>query len=205
MKKGEQTRAAILEQATEIATRVGLGGLSIGGLATETGLSKSGLFAHFGSKEALQVQALEAEAARFIDHVVRPALKAEPGEPRIRALFDRWLRWVNTGGKKGCLFVQSSAEFDDQPGAVRDALRVQQERWFAFLAEAGKRAATEAHFRSDLDADQFAFELHGQLLGFHHAHRMMRDPQAQARLTQAFERLLDSCRIPKEATDGAAP
>lgn len=199
MRKGEQTRATILEQATEIATRVGLGGLSIGGLATETGLSKSGLFAHFGSKEALQVQALEAEADKFIDHVVRPALRADPGEPRVRALFDRWLRWVNTRGKNGCLFVQSSAEFDDQPGAVRDALRVQQERWFTFLAEAGNRAAEEGHFRETLDADQFAFELHALLLGFHHAHRMMRDPQAEARLTLAFERLLDSCRMP--ATD----
>jgi AcrR family transcriptional regulator len=192
MGKGDHTRASILVHATELATRIGLGGLSIGGLATETGMSKSGLFAHFGSKEAMQVQALEAEADRFIEHVVRPALRADAGEPRVRALFDRWLTWANGSGKKGCLFVQSSAEFDDQPGAVRDALEQQQERWFSFLAEAGRRASVEGHFQSDLDAEQFAFELHALLLGFHHAQRMMRDPRAEERLRRAFERLLSS-------------
>ncbi len=196
MGKGDHTRATILEHATELATRVGLGGLSIGGLAAETGMSKSGLFAHFGSKEALQIQALEVEARRLTDRVIRPALKADPGEPRLCALFDGWVEWASASNKKGCLFVQSVAEFDDQPGAVRDTLERQQGEWLGFLAEASRRAIDEGHFAPDLDVDQFAFELHALLLGFHHAQRMMRDRLAEDRLRVAFDRLLASCRTP---------
>ena len=193
MGKGDHTRASILDHATELATRVGLGGLSIGALATESGMSKSGLFAHFGSKEALQVQTLQAEALRLTDRVIRPALKAEAGEPRVRALFDRWVAWVGSANKKGCLFVQSTAEFDDQPGAVRDTLEEQQRAWLDFLAEAGRRAVSQGHFRPELDAEQFAFELHALMLGFHHAERMMRDCSAEERLRTAFERLMAHC------------
>lgn len=200
MGKGDQTRASILDHAAELATRVGLGGLSIGGLAAETGMSKSGLFAHFGSKEALQVQALEAEAGRLIERVIRPALSAPAGEPRIQALFEAWIRWATRRSAQGCLFVQSVTEFDDQPGAVRDTLERQQRDWLDFLAGAAQRAVSEGHFVEDTDTYQFAFELHALLLGFHHAQRMMRDEAAEERLRRAFERLLSASRSPSAST-----
>lgn len=199
MGKGAATKAAILDRAAALATRSGLDGLSIGGLAQDLGMSKSGLFAHFGSKESLQVETLETAAARFTDSVVRPALKAPPGEPRIRSVIRHWVEWAGAQGRKGCLFVQATAEFDDRPGPVRDALAEQQYRWLGFLAEAARRAVAEGHFDADLDAEQFAFEVHALLLGFHHAHRMTRDAEAQERLARAVDRLLESCRPGKRS------
>ena len=122
MGKGEATRVAVLDEATRLASQVGLGGLTIGSLATQTGLSKSGLFAHFRAKESLQVQVLEHAAAQFRDFVIVPALAAPRGEPRLRELFDRWLDWIGNGLPGGCLFISASYEFDDQPGPVRDVL-----------------------------------------------------------------------------------
>src|SRR3954470_4749744 len=121
MRKGEATRQAILDHAAAQASRIGLRGLSIGQLAEELALSKSGLFAHFQSKEALQVQVLEHAAANFVDRVVRPALAAPRGIPRLRALFEGWLAWGDSQAS-GCIFVAAAAELDDQPGPARDRL-----------------------------------------------------------------------------------
>lgn len=195
MRKGTETRATILGHAGDLASRIGLQALSIGRLADDIGMSKSGLFAHFGSKEALQVQTLERAAEQFTDRVVRPALRAPQGASRVRALFDGWLDWEGSRAMKGCIFVQSSAEFDDQPGAVRDTLERQQRQWMEFLAECARRAVSLGHFHADLDCDQFAFEFYALLIGYGHAHRMMRDPNARARLQAAFERLLGSAAV----------
>jgi len=194
MGKGAETRVAILDRAAALATRTGLDGLSIGVLAQDLGMSKSGLFAHFGSKEVLQVETLEAAAQRFADTVVRPALKQPAGEPRLRAVIGHWMAWAGAQGRKGCLFVQATAEFDDRPGSVRDTLATQQDAWLSFLSDAARRAINEGHFSSNLDTEQFAFELHALLLGFHHAHRMTRDADAGDRLARAVDRLFDSCR-----------
>lgn len=194
MGKGAETRHAILERAATLATRTGLDGLSIGELAQDLGMSKSGLFAHFGSKESLQIGTLESAAARFTNTVVRPALAAAAGEPRIRAVIDHWVAWADAQGRKGCLFVQATAEFDDRPGPVREVLAAQQQRWLGFLQEAARRAVEEGHFDPSLDTEQFAFEVHALLLGFHHAHRMTRDSAAEGRLTRAVDRLFESCR-----------
>src|SRR5512132_1431572 len=119
MRKGEATRAAILDRGVRLATQIGLEGLTIGRLATDLGLSKSGLFAHFHSKEALQIQVLDAAAERFVEKVVRPAVRQPRGEPRVMALCDQWLAWAKTtSGPGGCLFVAAAAEFDDRAGAV---------------------------------------------------------------------------------------
>ena len=129
MTKGEDTKRAILERAAQLASQIGLEALTIGRLASETGLSKSGLFAHFGAKETLQVQTLEYAAEDFSEQVVRPAFQQPAGEPRIAALFENWLAWVKANALEGgCLFIQAATEFDDQPGAVRDCLEVQQRR-----------------------------------------------------------------------------
>ncbi|HSE64952.1 MAG TPA: TetR/AcrR family transcriptional regulator [Thermoanaerobaculia bacterium] len=195
MRKGEATRAAILERGVRLATQTGLEGLSIGRLATELGLSKSGLFAHFRSKEALQIQVLDASAERFVQEVVRPALREPRGEPRLRAIFERWLAWTQTNsGPGGCLFVAAAAELDDRPGAVRERLVALQKGWLEILATVYRTGVEERQFRRDVEPDQFAYDLYSVMLGFHHAARLLRDPKADARANAAFERLIASVR-----------
>jgi AcrR family transcriptional regulator len=196
MSKGTATRQAVLDEAARVASRVGLGGLTIGSLATATQLSKSGLFAHFQSKESLQLQLLEHTRARFIEQVVRPALAAPRGEPRMRELFGRWLAWNTEGLPGGCLFVAASAEVDDQPGPVRDRLAQDQRDWLDTVAQVFRTGIAEGHFRPDADPEQFAYELHGTLLAYHHASRLLGDPDATARATRALEALLLAARPP---------
>ncbi len=195
VRKGEQTKDAILESALRLASRVGLDGLSIGTLADELGLSKSGLFAHFQSKEALLVQMLERAAERFKDAVVRPALAAPRGEPRVRALFDLFLRWPEIVPQPGgCVFVAAAIELDDRPGPARDCLVSCRAAWLETVAEAVRRAIAEGHFRSDVDPDQFAFEMDGIGLMWHHASRLLGDPRAGERAHRAFETLVAAAR-----------
>lgn len=192
MSKGETTRDAILDQAANLASIMGLHGLTIGTLAAHTGMSKSGLFRHFGSKEELQVATLKAGVERFMEVVVRPALKAPRGLARVRALFDGWLVWETERGLEGgCLFIAASIELDDQPGAARDYLVTSQAEWLAFLATAARKAIENGDFRPDLDTAQFAHEFNCVFLGFHQAYRLMRDPQAALRARHQFDRLLE--------------
>ncbi|MCY1047549.1 helix-turn-helix domain containing protein [Corallococcus sp. bb12-1] len=197
MRKGELTHQTILETAVRLASRVGLHGLSIGGLAEELGLSKSGLFAHFKSKTELQVQVLEAATVVFTERVVRPALGRPRGEPRVRALFDGWLTWDRDALLEGgCIFVAAAAELDDAPGPARDTLVQGQRDWLDCLAQAARIAVAEGHFRPALDVEQFAHDQYSVMLGFHHAKRLMRDPQAEARARRAFDALVTAARIP---------
>jgi AcrR family transcriptional regulator len=196
MTKGMETRQAVLDEAARVASRVGLGGLTIGSLAASTQLSKSGLFAHFQSKESLQLQLLEHTRARFIEVVVRPALAAPRGEPRIRELFSRWLAWDAGALPGGCLFVAASAEFDDQPGPVRDRIAQDQRDWMDTIATVFRTGVTEGHVRADADPEQFAYDLYGVMLAYHHASRLLGDPAAAARATRAFEALLLAARPP---------
>src|SRR4051812_15340536 len=161
-------------RAYELANVVGVSGLSIGRLAEATGLSKSGLFAHFGSKEALDVAVVEEASRQFVQDVMVPALREPRGEPRVRALFERWLSWGQRPG--GCFFVGASAELDDRPGAPRDALAQASKDWIDELAKAARIGVREGHFRSDLDPEQFAFEEYGVMLGVHTFLRFLRDP-----------------------------
>ena len=195
MGKGEDTRTAILDRSVALATQVGLEGLTIGRLATELHLSKSGLFAHFRSKEALQIQVLDAAAERFVDEVVKTAVREPRGEPRVRALFDRWLAWTKSNsGPGGCLFVAAAAELDDRPGPVRDRLVALQKGWLEMIAIVFRTGVTEGVFRPDLDPEEFAHDLYSVMLGYHHAFRLMRDPRAEKRAHAAFGRLLSSAR-----------
>jgi len=193
--KGEQTHQAILERAVSVASAVGLEGLTIGRLADELDLSKSGLFAHFQSKESLQVQVLQAAARRFVDVVVKPAFAAPRGEPRVRALFERWLAWPKAVPQPGgCLFVAASVELDDRPGPARDLLVKLQREWLDALARAVRTAIAEGHFRKSTDPDQFAFDLYGTMLMCHQASRLLRDPTAVGRARRAFDNLLAAAR-----------
>ena len=192
MSKGEETRQAILGKAFELATVVGVSGLSIGRLAEATGLSKSGLFAHFGSKEALEVAVVEEASRQFIQEVMVPALRQPRGEPRLRALFERWLVWGDRPG--GCFFVGASAELDDRPGPPRDALVRAQKDWVDELAKAARIAIAEHHFRPDVDPEQFAFELYSLMLGAHLFMRFLREPKSLAQTRHSFERLLRAAK-----------
>jgi AcrR family transcriptional regulator len=198
--KGEETRRAILDRAVVLASRAGLEGLTIGGLAQELSLSKSGLFAHFRSKEVLQVETLRHAAEVFVDRVVRPALKSPRGERRLRALFDGWLSWAQEDlARGGCLFVAASTELDDRAGPARDELVRQQEDWMELIANVVRTAVKERQFRVDLDAEQFAYDLYGVMLVYHHARRLLRDAKAEVRARRAFEALVDAARAPRPA------
>lgn len=193
MSKGESTRQAVLGQAVEVASRLGLSGLTIGSLASQVELSKSGLFAHFKSKEQLQLQVLGYARETFTDQVVRPALKAPRGEPRLRELFDRWLA-VSRDSAPGCLFVSAAAEFDDQPGAVRDQLVHDHKDLVDSIVQMFRAGISEGHLASDADPEQFAHDLYGVMLGYFHAERLIGDPAAERRTRRAFENLLTNAK-----------
>ncbi len=195
MRKGAATREAIVDRAIDLARRVGLEGLTIGRLAEDLDLSKSGLFAHFRSKEMLQVQVLEGAAARFVALVLEPALKAPRGEPRLRMLFDRWMEWERRPG--GCVFVQAAADLDDRDSPARDRLVELQRQWLDVIATTARGAVREGHFTSDVDAVQLAHDLNGIILAYHHAARLLRDAAAETRARTAFEALLRAARSPR--------
>jgi AcrR family transcriptional regulator len=194
MTKGLATRQAILDEGVAAAYRVGLGGLTIGELATATGMSKSGLYAHFGSKETLQLEVLDQSRADFIDTVIRPALAAPRGEPRVRELFERWLECGITCRPGGCLFVKAAAELDEQEGVVRDRLVRDHRDLYDTIAQVFRTGVAEGHFRADADPDQFAADIDGVMLAFYHWHRLLRDPQAETRARRAFETLIAHAR-----------
>jgi AcrR family transcriptional regulator len=197
MGKGELTRQTILERASVLASKLGLEGLTIGRLSEELDLSKSGLFAHFKSKEALQVQVLEYAASVFVERVVRPALAAPRGEPRVRAIFDRWIGWAQSRPfAGGCVFVAAATELDDRPGPARDALVKSQRDWMETIANCFRTGITEGHFREDADPDQFAHDMYGIALAYHHASRLLADPHALKRARNAFEAIVANARRP---------
>ena len=171
---------------------MGLSGLTIGSLAEQAQLSKSGLFGHFRSKEALQLQVLERARELFEQAVGRPVLRTPRGEPRVRELVDRWLRWDAEPG--GCPFVAAATEFDDQPGAVRDRLVRDQRDMLDMIATIFRTGIAEGQFRVDADPDQFAQDLYGVMLASHHAIRLLGDRQAEQRARRAVEALLTGVR-----------
>ena len=201
--KGDRTREAILARGVDVACRVGLGGLTIGDLTTGSGLSKSGLYAHFGSKEALQLAVLDAAAQEFGDVVVVPALHAPRGEARVLALLEGWLACGRFRLPGGCLFVKASTELDEQPGPVRDRLAERHRELVRTIARIFAGGITEGQFRTDADPYQFATDLYGVMLVYYHAHRLLADPRAEERARTAVAALLDAAR--PDAAGPAAP
>jgi AcrR family transcriptional regulator len=188
--KGRQTRAAIVDAALGLAAQIGLEGLSIGALAEVTHMSKSGVFAHFGSREELQISVIREYHARFEDEVFRPAMRERRGLPRLRSLFERWLRRVSVEIDSGCIYISGAVEFDDRPGPVRDALATMVRAWHGALERAIELAIVEGHLRPDTDTHQLLFEIHGLILSLHHDARFLRVPGALERAHRAFERML---------------
>lgn len=197
MRKGSQTRAAIVQEALAAASILGLGALSIGQLAKRMGLSKSGLFAHFGSKESLQMAVLEEVVDRFVRQVIRPALKAPSGEERLRVLYSKWIAWGGTRGfPGGCPLMAASIEFDDQPGPLHDYVVTQQRAWIDAIRRMANKAIAEGSFRPDVDLDQFAFEFNAVGLGFNYALRLHKDSEAADRARRAFQHVITGARRP---------
>lgn len=195
MSKGEETRSAVLGSALALATQLGLEGITIGKLAEHCGMSKSGLFAHFSSKENLQVAILEEAAARFVALVVAPALKKPRGEPRLRALVDNWLAWSKQDFMPGgCIFIVAGVELDDRPGPARDRFVASQKDWLATMAQAARIGVEEKHFRKDLDTEQLAHEIYSVAVGYHFLRRIGDPARAERRARAAFERLLADAR-----------
>jgi AcrR family transcriptional regulator len=191
MGKGAVTRQTILEHAAGVASAAGLDGITIGRLADDLHLSKSGLFAHFRSKEALQIGVLQAAAEHFTVAVVGPALAAPRGKARLRALFDGWLNWAKEGNTLGgCIFVAAAVELDDRPGPVRDLLVSLQKGWLECVARVARTAIGTREFRAKTDPEQMAHDLYGVMLSYHHASRLLQDPQAERRARRAFDALL---------------
>ena len=195
MSKGTDTKSRIVETALRVASVDGLEGITLGRVAADIGMSKSGLFAHFDSKETLQVDVLSAAAEKFAEVVIAPALTAPRGEPRLRALFDRWMVWEQHESLPGgCVFMHASAELDDRPGPTRDALVDHQRRWMEMLAKAVRMTIEAGHFRSNVDPDLFAFQLYGIVLSYYHSARLFRDPAAKSRAVAAFESVVAAAK-----------
>jgi AcrR family transcriptional regulator len=201
--KGRQTRATILDAALALASHMGLEGLSIGALAEVTQMSKSGVFAHFGSREELQISVVREYHEKFDEEVFRPALKLPRGLPRLRAMFDRWVKRVSVEIDSGCIYISGAVEFDDRPGPVRDALVAMVQTWQRALERAIRIAIDEGHLRADTDAQQVLFEVHGLILALHHDARFLRHPGAVERARTAFEHVLSRYTTP--ITTAAAP
>lgn len=190
LQKGQATRAAILEAALSLASHMGLEGLSIGALADVTGMSKSGVFAHFGSREELQIAVIREYHARFEDEVFMPAMKEPRGLPRLRSLFERWVKRVSVELDSGCIYISGAVEFDDRPGPVRDALASMVRAWQQALDKAIRLAMAEGHLRADTDPLQMLFEIHGLILALHHDARFLKLPGALDRARTGFERVV---------------
>ena len=190
--KGERTRAAILDEALRIVSKAGLDGLTIGTLADATGMSKSGLFAHFGSREELLIAVMDRGQQEFLKLVVNPALAKPRGLPRLRAMFVNWLDWTESAELPGgCPMIGGASEFDDKPGPVRDALAAGQRAWIDTLTRASRQAIEQGQLAPGTDPEQISFELFGIALVVHHHRRLLGYEKARARALAAFDALIE--------------
>jgi AcrR family transcriptional regulator len=193
--KGERTRQSILDRAVDIASVEGLEGLTIGRLADEMGMSKSGLFAHFGSKEDLQLATIAAAGERFIEETFRPALAAQRGYPRLMAICRGWLSYIRRDVfPGGCFFAAASFEFDSRPGPVRDAIAKAMDDWMAAIEKAIMMAKDEGHLDASADAKQLAFEFNSLFFGANFSYQMRNDKRALDRAMKGIEDRLETFR-----------
>jgi len=194
MKKGEQTRALIVATALELAGRQGLEGLTIGSLAERMKMSKSGVFAHFGSREELQLAVLKAYEQRFVAAVLRPGLEAPRGLARLQAILARWLDRTAQEAVSGCLWIAGAAEYDDRPGAVREELVATVRGWQNELSRAIRQAVETGELSDRLDVDELVFQIYGVVLVLQHDGRLLGSVDALPRARRSIARLIDGWR-----------
>ncbi len=192
LSKGEETRALILEAAVQHAGVHGFDALTIGLLAEQTGLSKSGLFAHFGSKEELQIATLDEAVRRYNEVAFMPALKAPRGLQRLSLMFDNWLQWMERSGLRACPMIAANTEFDDRPGPMRDAVVEHMQRQHHEMMRCVQMAKDTGELSTDTDPEQFAFELFGIVSSCYRSRSLFQDANANARARKAFDRLTAS-------------
>ena len=188
--KGQQTKAAIIDAALGLASQIGLEGLSIGAVAEVTGMSKSGVFAHFGSREELQISVIREYHDRFEAEVFYAAMQKTRGVPRLQALFDNWMVQTSAEIDSGCIYISGAVEFDDRTGPVRDALASSVATWQTALRRAVELAQAEGQLSRETDAHQIAFEIHGLILALHYEARFLRNPAAAERARRGFAHIL---------------
>ena len=184
--KGQQTKAVIIDAALRLAAQIGLEGLSIGAVAEVTGMSKSGVFAHFGSREELQISVIREYHDRFESSVFYAAMQKPRGMPRLQALFDNWMEQTSAEIDSGCIYISGAVEFDDRSGPVRDALASSVATWQTALRRAVELAQEEGQLSRESDAHQIAFEIHGLILALHYEARFLRNPSSVVRARQGF-------------------
>jgi AcrR family transcriptional regulator len=191
--KGAATRDSVVERALSIARTDGFEGLTIGGIAQAVGMSKSGVFAHFGSREDLQLAVLDVAAQRFTENVFAPAIREKRGLPRLRAIMKHWINWLRSEGG-GCPMVSAAVEYDDKPGPIRDRAVEYHTRLRKELARAVQMAIDSGELQADCDPMQVAFEIFAIELAMHHDSRLFNRDDAFARTERSMQRLLDSYR-----------
>ena len=195
MSKGQRTRVAIVQAALEQASAAGLEGLTIGALAEKMKMSKSGVFAHFGSREDLQIAVLQAYEEAFIADVLKAAIPEPRGLPRLVMLLRRWLaRTEAEANRRGCIWISGASEYDDRPGAVRDELVRMINGWRAELGRAIELAIVEGHLAADTRVGELIFNVNGVILALHHDARLLRSDDAAAMACRALDRLIDARR-----------
>ncbi len=178
MTKENDTKRAILQKGLEMASHLSLEALTIGLLAKEMNISKSGLFAHFKSKENLQLEILDYAAQHFTREVILPVLKAERGIPRIRAIVENWIKW-GSKFKGGCIFVTATTEFNDRPGNIQNKLFDQQKQWVRVLRRIGESAIKAGDIKLESDCEQFAYDLYSLVLGHYYYSQLIEDPKIE--------------------------
>ncbi len=192
MRKGELTRAAILDVALDLASRDGLEGLTIGLLADKMNMSKSGVFAHFGSREDLQLEVLKLYHHRFEQEVFFPSVKEPRGIQRLKAMFARWVKRVSVEVASGCIYISGAVEYDDRPGPIREELTSMVGAWQAALLRCVRQAVECGDLKEGTDPQQMVYEMYGLILALHHEARFMRAPGSLDRASIGFNRLIEN-------------
>ena len=198
MRKGELTRAAILDMALDLASRDGLEGLTIGLLADKMNMSKSGVFAHFGSREDLQLEVLKLYHHRFEQEVFFPSVQEARGIARLKSMYARWIKRVSVEIASGCIYISGAVEYDDRPGPIREELVAMVRAWQGALLRCVQQAIEIGDLQSDTDAEQLVYEMYGLILALHHDARFLRMPGSVDRARAGFDRLIENYRNPNK-------
>jgi AcrR family transcriptional regulator len=191
--RGQQTKKQILEAAMKIASTLGIQGITIGELAKKVGMSKSGLFAHFENKDNLQLEILNMASDHFVESVLKPAFKEKKGIPRLEAMFNNWLIFLNDDSTLpgGSIFISASFELDDRPGVLKDCVQKSQELLILNIEKAVQLSVECKHFKPTTNKSDFAWKLYSYVLGYHHFKRMLHNPKAEQLIKNAFKELIE--------------
>ncbi len=196
-KKGSITKSLILEAALDMASKSGLEGITIVALADKVNMSKSGVFAHFGSREELQVEVVRAYHHSFQELVFHSALLKPKGLPRLNHMISSWLRMSVGENTSSCFFIAGAAEFDDRPGIVRDELVKSVQQWRFALLRAIKESIAIGHLQKKVDAQALLFQIYSIVLGAHHDSRFLDNPKSLVIANKLIKQILTTCKEAK--------